>query len=69
VLSGDVHGPYPRLLDQVYRILSHLAEILEIADTEVLPHFFLFTDQKLASHQPGFKGLEKLKSFVDEAMR
>jgi hypothetical protein len=35
VLSGDVHGPYPRLLDQVYRILSHLAEILEIADTEI----------------------------------
>lgn len=43
-------------------------EILEIADTEVLPHFFLFKNQKLAAHQAGFKGLERLKTFISDAM-
>ncbi len=43
-------------------------EILEIADTEVLPHFFLFKNKKLAAHQPGFKGLERLKAFVAEGL-
>lgn len=43
-------------------------EILEIADTEVLPHFFVFKNKLLAAHQPGFKGLERLKTFVAEAV-
>jgi len=42
-------------------------EILEITGTEVLPAFFVFSDRKLKGSITGFKGLEKLKAFVDEA--
>ena len=40
-------------------------EMLEIADTEVLPTFFVFRDKSMAATHIGFKGLEKLKAFVD----
>ena len=43
-------------------------EILEIADTEVLPVFFVFADQKLKGKLEGFKGLERLKSFIEESL-
>ncbi len=39
-------------------------EILEIAESEVLPAFFLFENKVLLRSQEGFKGLERLKSFV-----
>lgn len=40
-------------------------EILEIADTEVLPVFFLFKDKKLQNKQIGFKGQAKLQELFN----
>ncbi len=40
-------------------------EILEIADTEVLPVFFLFKEKKLLGKLIGFKGQAKLQEFVE----
>ena len=41
-------------------------EILEISDTEVLPTFFVFVAGKFKGNHIGFKGLEKLKAFVNK---
>jgi thioredoxin-like negative regulator of GroEL len=43
-------------------------EILEIAETEVLPVFFVFAEHKMRGKLEGFKGLERLKAMVDEAL-
>lgn len=43
-------------------------EMLAIAETDVLPAFFVFRDQKMAGKFIGFKGLEKLKSFIRESL-
>lgn len=43
-------------------------EIMEIAETEVLPVFFVFADQEMKGKHEGFKGLDRLKTFVDESM-
>jgi len=44
-------------------------EILEIAETEVLPVFFVFVNKEMRGRLEGFKGLEKLKGMVEEALR
>jgi thioredoxin-like negative regulator of GroEL len=44
-------------------------EILEIAETDVLPVFFVFADKKMRGQMEGFKGLERLKSMVDDALK
>jgi thiol-disulfide isomerase/thioredoxin len=43
-------------------------EMLEIADTEVLPVFFIFKDKKLVGKHIGFKGQAKLHEFVESAI-
>lgn len=43
-------------------------EILEITGTEVLPAFFVFKGGEMKGSFVGFKGLEKLKTMIDEAM-
>lgn len=43
-------------------------DIMEIAETEVLPVFFVFADQEMKGKLEGFKGLERLKSFVEESL-
>jgi thioredoxin-like negative regulator of GroEL len=43
-------------------------EILEIADTNVLPVFFVFANKQMCGRLEGFKGLEKLKSMIEEAL-
>lgn len=43
-------------------------EILEIADTDVLPVFFVFENKQMRGRLEGFKGLEKLKSMIEEAL-
>lgn len=43
-------------------------EILEIAGSEVLPVFFVFDGPKLKGSLEGFKGLERLKAFVEDSM-
>lgn len=42
-------------------------EILEIAETDVLPVFFVFKDKKLAGKHIGFKGQAKLKDFINSS--
>src|SRR4051812_30222400 len=43
-------------------------EMLEIADTEVLPIFFVFKDRKLSGKHIGFKGQAKLQEFVESML-
>lgn len=43
-------------------------EIMEIAETEVLPVFFVFVDRELKGKLEGFKGLERMKEFIEEAL-
>ena len=40
-------------------------QMLEIADTDVLPVFFLFKDKKMAGKHIGFKGLQKLQEWME----
>lgn len=42
-------------------------EILEVADTEVLPVFFLFKNKSLKGKFIGFKGQAKLQEFVESS--
>lgn len=44
-------------------------EILEIAETEVLPVFFVFKDKEMKGKFEGFKGLERLKAFLIEHLK
>lgn len=44
-------------------------EILEITDSNVLPVFFVFSNKQMRGRLEGFKGLEKLKSMVEEALK
>jgi thioredoxin-like negative regulator of GroEL len=44
-------------------------EILEISESHVLPVFFVFADKQMRGHLEGFKGIEKLKSMIDEALK
>lgn len=44
-------------------------EILEIADTHVLPVFFVFVQKEMKGRLEGFKGLEKLKAMVEDAIK
>lgn len=43
-------------------------EMMEIADTEMLPVFFVFKDKEMKGRFIGFKGLAKLEEFVDGAL-
>lgn len=43
-------------------------EILEIADTEILPVFFVFVNKQMKGKHIGFKGLAKLKGFLEEQL-
>jgi len=62
--AGDTHG---MTFGQIST--DDHPEILEISDTEVLPAFFVFRDKKLAAQFAGFKGLDRLKSFVEDACK
>ena len=44
-------------------------EILEITETDVLPVFFVFVSKEQKGRLEGFKGLEKLKGMVEEALK
>ena len=39
-------------------------EMLEIAEVESLPAFFLFADKKMQGKTFGFKGIKKLEEFI-----
>ena len=43
-------------------------EIMSIADTDVLPAFFIFRDKQMKGKFIGFKGLAKLQEFYAQAM-
>jgi thioredoxin-like negative regulator of GroEL len=42
-------------------------EILEITESEVLPVFFVFAKKQMIGRLEGFKGIDKLRSMIDEA--
>jgi len=44
-------------------------EILEITESEMLPVFFVFKDKEMKGRFEGFKGLEKMKSFIGDALK
>ena len=44
-------------------------EILEIAESEVLPMFFVFANKEMKGKLEGFKGLDRLKTFVEESTK
>jgi thioredoxin 1 len=43
-------------------------EILEVTGTEVLPAFFVFVGGEMKGSFVGFKGLQKLEEFLDQAV-
>lgn len=45
---------------------AEYSEMLDIADTDVLPVFFIFRDKKMAGKHIGFKGLQKLQTWLEE---
>lgn len=44
--------------------IDDFPQMLEIAETDVLPCFFVFADRKLKGKSIGFKGLKKLEEFL-----
>jgi len=44
-------------------------EILEITESNVLPVFFVFAHKQMRGRLEGFKGLEKLKSMIEDALK
>lgn len=48
---------------------SEFPEMMDIADTDVLPVFFVFDETGMKGKLVGFKGLERLKSFVEESLK
>ena len=48
--------------------VDEFPEMLEIAETESLPTFFVFAGGAMKDKFIGFKGLDKLQQFVDGAM-
>lgn len=63
IMAADTHGfVFGQISTDTH------PEIMEIAETEVLPVFFVFADQEMKGKLEGFKGLERLKSFVEESM-
>ena len=43
-------------------------EMLALADSNVLPLFFVFAEKKKQGMYTGFKGLEKLEEFVNSSL-
>ncbi len=43
-------------------------EMLEVSNSEVLPFFFLFKDQKMKGKFPGFKGMSKIEEFIETSL-
>lgn len=43
-------------------------EMFEIAQTDVLPAFFIFQNKKMLGKSIGFKGFDKLKSFIEDTL-
>jgi len=43
-------------------------EMLEIAETDVLPVFFIFKNKQMTGKHIGFKGLKSLQEFVEKEL-
>ena len=43
-------------------------EMFEIANTEILPVFYMFRDRKRIGQHIGFKGIKKLQEFIRESL-
>lgn len=44
-------------------------EMLDIAETDMMPAFFVFADGKLKGEYHGFKGLAQLEEFVNKSLK
>jgi hypothetical protein len=44
--------------------VSEYPQMLDIAETDVLPCFFVFAEQKMKGKLIGFKGIKKLEEFL-----
>ncbi len=42
-------------------------QMLDVAETDVLPCFFTFKDKRMKAKLIGFKGLQKLEEFVEQS--
>ena len=63
LMAADTHGlRFGQIAADEY------PEMLEIAETEVLPAFFIFRDKEMAGQFVGFKGLKSLQDFVAETL-
>jgi thioredoxin 1 len=62
--SANEHG----LVFAQISVTDH-PEIMELADSDVLPLFFVFKDQKLAGKVIGFKGIAKLQEMISQAFK
>jgi thioredoxin-like negative regulator of GroEL len=49
--------------------VDEFPEMLEIAETDVLPVFFVFEGGDMKGRLEGFKGIEKLKEFITSSRR
>lgn len=43
-------------------------ELLDLADTDVLPVFFIFINQQKKGQHIGFKGIKKLQQFIETSL-
>ncbi len=63
-----VEAEFSSSLDLVFAQINaeEFPEMLETADTDVLPCFFVFKDQELKAKLIGFKGIAKLTSLIED---
>lgn len=64
IVAGDKHG---LVFGQI--LVDDHPEMFEIAETDILPAFFVFKDKDMKGKFIGFKGLAKLQEFVDSAVK
>lgn len=63
LMAADAHGlRFGQVATDEY------PEMLDIAETEVLPAFFIFKEKGLAGQFVGFKGLKSLQDFVEQTL-
>lgn len=58
---------YGQSMDFGQICIDDFPEMMDIADSEVLPAFFVFNSKKMVGKTIGFKGLAKLKELVESA--
>ena len=63
IMAADTHSIH---FGQI--LVDDHPEILEIAETDVLPAFFVFKDQGMVGQLTGFKGIKTLQDLIAGAV-